>query len=104
MIKLFNKVGEKKDKKKPRDNEEPKAKKHRKEVPTVSDATKDKKSFVNARIAKIFDDGVVYYGTVKGFDGDFWSVKYDDSDSEDFELPDLQRGIRLFKEKAKRQK
>jgi hypothetical protein len=55
--------------------------------------------YINFKIAKRFDDGFIYYGTIDGYNGEFWTVKYDDGDSEEFDANDVQMAIALYKTK-----
>lgn len=57
--------------------------------------------YIGKRVAKIFDeDGKLYFGTIAGYrdDEEFWVIVYDDDDNEDFEIGDLHRGLRLYKQ------
>ena len=56
---------------------------------------------IDARVAKIFDDGL-FFGTITKYDGNanFWFVLYDDGDSEQFDLRDLNKALRLYKKNA----
>jgi hypothetical protein len=68
-------------------------------------SSSDKHSYVNRRIAKVFDNQV-YFGTidrfVKGINDNidqinpFWHVQYDDGDEEEFYEPDLHEVLELY--------
>lgn len=63
------------------------------------------KSYLKTKIAKEFDDGMVYFGTVEEyFDEDVpvWNVVYEDGDGEDMEEDELRHSIRLFKKIAQK--
>ena len=104
MLKLYESVGEKKvytnatyinhtiGKNRVQSNEKPsKRAKKEKKIP-----------YLKTRIAKRFDDGAIYHGTIVGFNGEYWKVKYDDDDEEEFDKDELKRYMKLYEdEKAK---
>jgi len=64
-------------------------------------------SYVNKRIAKEFDNGIVYRGTVTKYTEDdsadgLWHILYDDGDEEDFSLSELEAGMKLFESESKK--
>ena len=64
-------------------------------------------SYVNKRIAKEFDDGIVYRGTITRYTDDgsadgLWHIAYDDGDEEKFSLVELEAGLKLFESEAKK--
>ena len=64
-------------------------------------------SYVNKRIAKEFDNGIVYRGTVTKCSEDgsadgLWHILYDDGDEEDFSLSELEAGMKLFESESKK--
>jgi hypothetical protein len=66
-----------------------------------SSLSEDKKSYVNRRIAKLFDNQV-YFGTIDRFVNDdsnnnpYWHVQYDDGDDEEFYESDLGQVLELY--------
>ena len=71
-------------------------------------ANAEGESYVNKRIAKEFDDGKIYRGTVTKYtaaterDGGLWHIVYEDDDEEDLNLDELQAALKLFEsEEAK---
>ena len=53
--------------------------------------------YIGQKVAKYFDDEL-FVGTIKSYlhKLGYWWVKYDDGDSEEFELYEVQQGIKLF--------
>lgn len=56
--------------------------------------------FIQRRVAKEFEDGEVYFGTVTQYDESepppFWKIHYDDGDEEDYEKKDLIKALKLY--------
>ena len=69
--------------------------------PKKKRVTKSGKDYIGTAVAKMFDDGVIYYGIIKSYDGDFWKVRYEDGDREDFDLDDIKAGIELCQKRKK---
>ena len=65
------------------------------------------KSYINEKIAKTFEDGVIYFGVVKErFDEEepFWNIQYEDGDGEDLVLEEILKGIAFYKSVEKKKK
>jgi len=62
---------------------------------------KETNRYVGARIAKRFDDGVVYYGSVISYNDEYWKIKYEDSDEEEFDIDELNKYLKFYKEQEK---
>jgi len=64
--------------------------------------------FLNMKVAKEFDDGVIYFGVVKEYfeeekdEPAAWNVMYDDGDGEDLELKELLKAIAFCKKVEKK--
>ncbi len=63
----------------------------------------EKDAYIGAKIAKKFGDGVVYYGSVVSYNDEdkYWKVKYEDSDSEEFDADELQMYLKFYEEQQK---
>lgn len=73
------------------------------DLPKKKRAKHQDNEYINKTVAKMFEDGVIYYGVIKAHDGDFWKVRYEDGDREDFDLDDVKAGIALCnKERAQK--
>lgn len=68
-----------------------------------SDAASE--AYVGRRVAKVFPNGKIYFGDVSEFspaeaddpdDEDFWWIKYEDGDEEQFDARDMEAGFRLY--------
>ena len=86
-----------------------KASKKAKAAPAAKEAASiEGNSYVTKRIAKEFDDGHVYRGTVTKYTTEtegseaLWHIVYDDNDEEDLNLEELRAAVNLFEsEEAK---
>ena len=69
---------------------------------------KDKgKSYIGLSVAKEFEDGVIYFGTVKEFINDdepFWNIRYEDGDGEDMDEKELTQSIAFYDKVNKQNK
>lgn len=71
--------------------------------------TPHKRSYIGRRVAKYFGKEL-YFGTIASWDPaaivddklDLWRVEYDDGDSEDFELFEVEEGQKLYQQEKKR--
>jgi len=64
------------------------------------------KTYKDRRIAKFFDD-VLYFGTIVGYveaesddedDDGFWKIAYDDGDTEEYDIGDLNQSFKVYEE------
>jgi hypothetical protein len=62
-------------------------------------------AYVGKRVAKKFNDGNIYFGTVQSFspgdpddalDEDFWWIIYDDDDTEQYDENDMKKAFQLY--------
>lgn len=69
-------------------------------------AKKDKgRSYIGRKVAKEFEDGVIYFGKVTEFIDEnepFWNIRYEDGDGEDMDQEELNHAI-SFQEKVSKQ-
>jgi hypothetical protein len=58
---------------------------------------------VGSRIAKLFDDGVVYFGTVERYTPHkkWWWIVYDDGDQEELDYQELHACLKLYSQQEK---
>lgn len=63
----------------------------------------EKEGLVGHKIAKRFGDGVIYYGSVISYNNEdeYWKVKYEDSDEEEFDAEEIEKYLTLYKEQQK---
>ncbi|KAG7372043.1 hypothetical protein IV203_018186 [Nitzschia inconspicua] len=56
------------------------------------------KQYIGSRIAKKFEDGIVYYGKVKKYNArkKWWWIEYDDGDHEEMDAKDLHASLELY--------
>jgi hypothetical protein len=59
--------------------------------PTAYSLKEQPNSYRNQRVAKYFDDGILYFGYVKYYNSDtgLWRIFYDDTDREDYDALDM---------------
>ena len=67
----------------------------------ILDLKCDPKAVVGKRIAKKFDDGETYLGTVSSYDAKscWWKIKYDDDDQEEMGVDELHSALELYMKK-----
>jgi hypothetical protein len=99
MIELYEAVGEKKVIKKVIESGSEAA--PQKSLTKKRRRSKEKESFINKKVSKVFEDGIIYSGVVTSYDGEYWLIEYDDGDKEDFDQKELQAGILLYKQQKK---
>ncbi len=64
----------------------------------VGEKIKQNDQFVGKRVAKLFNEQL-YEGSVLKFDGNYFHIAYDDGDEEEFDMNDLEQGMKLHQEK-----
>lgn len=76
----------------------PKAERPSKKKARIIDMKNDPRGLVGKRVAKEFNDGQIYLGTVSKYDAKsrWWTIVYDDSDREDMDADELRTAVTLY--------
>jgi hypothetical protein len=62
---------------------------------------KSNQEHIGSRIAKYFEEGTLYFGTVTKYRPKFWWIKYDDGDEEEMDAHDLTEALTLYAQEGK---